>query len=192
MRRVFLGMGDKAGEAVIMEGLPDVSCSNPPPLVQISTLYMRTWCNACNQDGFIGPRGFRWDGTASNGQQWALSGDINVCGCSPPPIFHAERNMAQVFDADEGALFGRGNSPIQPAQIARGAFDQYFRLTDQRTGKPLRGVPYRIVTEDDEEFEGHTDSQGHTLRVSNVWDSSATLHVLQDETPINPDWDRYL
>ncbi|MDR3095823.1 MAG: hypothetical protein LBV73_01970, partial [Paraburkholderia sp.] len=80
MIRTFLGVGDKAGDAVITEGLPSVTCSSPPPRVNISTLYMKTWCSACEQEGFIAPRGPRRAGTGPNGQQWALSGDVNICG----------------------------------------------------------------------------------------------------------------
>lgn len=57
MKRSFLGVGDRGGEAVVTEGLPSVICSNPPPCVNISTLYMRTWCSACQQEGYIAPRG---------------------------------------------------------------------------------------------------------------------------------------
>ncbi|CAH2906849.1 MAG: hypothetical protein CPSOU_0697 [uncultured Paraburkholderia sp.] len=101
MIRSFLGMGDRGGEATVMEGLDSVSCSNPPPRVQISTLYMKTWCNACKQEGYIAPQGPRWPGTGPNGEQWALSGDINICGCTPPPVFFAQRNMNMKFPAED-------------------------------------------------------------------------------------------
>ncbi|WP_258025728.1 hypothetical protein [Burkholderia sp. COPS] len=38
MIRYFLAKGDRAGEAVIVEGLDTVTCSNPPPRVHIATL----------------------------------------------------------------------------------------------------------------------------------------------------------
>jgi hypothetical protein len=152
---------------------------------------MKTWCNACKKEGHIAPRGPRWPGTASNGQQWALSGDINVCDCSPAPVFHAERNMTMTFTSDEAAGLIRGIAATQATKIASDPFDQYFRLTDERTGRPLKGIPYRIATDDGGEHEGRTDSQGRTLRVSGDSGISATLHVIEDETPIDPDWDRY-
>ena len=79
MIRYFLARGDRGGSATITEGLEHVTCSNPPPPVQIATLYMRTYCTACKQDGFIAPKGPRLPGTGPNGKPWALSGDINVC-----------------------------------------------------------------------------------------------------------------
>ncbi|MCA8258893.1 hypothetical protein LGM89_37055, partial [Burkholderia sp. AU31624] len=99
MIRYFLAKGDRAGEAVIVEGLDRVTCSNPPPMVHIATLDMKTYCSACKREGYIAPQGPRWPGTGPNGKQWALSGDINVCGCNPPPIFYAERGMRMTFTA---------------------------------------------------------------------------------------------
>ncbi|WP_241021293.1 hypothetical protein [Burkholderia sp. Ac-20344] len=103
MIRYFLAKGDQGGSATIMEGLEDVTCSNPPPRVHIATLYMKTYCTACKQEGFVAPVGPRWPGTGPNGKPWALSGDINVCDCKPPPVFYAERGMKMTFAADEVA-----------------------------------------------------------------------------------------
>ena len=101
MIRYFLAKGDRGGNAVITEGLEFVTCSNPPPRVQIATLYMKTYCTACKQEGFIAPEGPRLPGTGPNGQQWALSGDVNVCGCSPPPVFYAERGMKMILTSED-------------------------------------------------------------------------------------------
>ena len=43
MIRYFLAKGDCAGEAVIVEGLDTVTCSDPPPRVHIATLDMKTY-----------------------------------------------------------------------------------------------------------------------------------------------------
>jgi hypothetical protein len=52
MIRTFLGVGDEATNgAFITEGLDSVSCSNPPPRVQISTIGMSTYCPVCKQEG---------------------------------------------------------------------------------------------------------------------------------------------
>ncbi|MCX5540927.1 hypothetical protein M3A49_15715 [Paraburkholderia sp. CNPSo 3076] len=193
MERSFLGIGDKADNgAFVAEGLDSISCSNPPPCVQISTIGMRTYCPVFEQEGHIAPRGPRWPGTGPNGSQWALSGDVNLCGCSPPPVFRAERNMTMSFTSEEAAALMGQRTKTTTSSAPVDAFDQHFRLTDERTGKPLKGVPYRIVTSDGDEHEGITDARGHTLRVSNDRDTSATLHVLEEYTPINPEWDKFL
>src|SRR5215470_16057362 len=109
MIRYFLARGDRAGSAVITEGLESVTCSNPPPRVNIATLYMKTYCTACKREGFIAPKGPRWPGTGPNGKPWALSGDINVCGCTPPPVFYAERGMKMTFTSEHIATLMGGS-----------------------------------------------------------------------------------
>lgn len=192
MIRYFLARGDRAGSAVITQGLPNVTCSNPPPRVEIATLGMKTYCAACKREGFISPQGPRRPGTGPNGQPWALSGDINICGCNPPPVFYAERAMKMTFTAEQAVLLTRKAAATPTESVANNNFDQYFRLINQHTGAPLVGVRYRIVTDNGERYEGRTDSQGYTQRVSSDLDISATLHVIEDETPVNPGWDRYL
>jgi hypothetical protein len=164
MRRTFLGVGDRGGEAIVTEGLPDVTCSNPPPRVHISTLYMKTWCNACKQEGHIAPRGPRWPGTGSNGQQWALSGDINICGCTPPPVFYAERNMAMIFTGEESAtLTGRATAGASIGTPSAMDYDeQVYALGDQAA---LVGYPYFIETSGGAIYSGRVDSRGKLPRV---------------------------
>jgi hypothetical protein len=188
--RYFLAMGDHASNAVITQGLDSVTYSNPPPSVQIATLGMKTYCTACKQEGYIAPRGPRWPGTGPNGKQWALSGDINICGCNPSPVFYAERGMTMIFTADEAAALMRSTGKSANSQT--GAYDQGFRVVNPHTRQPLRDTPYRIITGDGEEIEGRTDSQGYTQRVAKDQAMAATLYVFEGEPPLNPDWDKYL
>ncbi|MDR3098123.1 MAG: hypothetical protein LBV73_13765 [Paraburkholderia sp.] len=164
MRRVYLGVGDKAGEAVITEGLPSVTCSNPPPRVHIATLYMKTWCDACKQDGYIAPKGPRHPGTGPNGQQWALSGDINICGCSPPPVFHAERNMAMIFTRKEvGALAGRAVTAESMGVTSTKNYDEQVCAVGDRSA--LSNYPYFIEMSAGAVHSGRIDSHGLLPRV---------------------------
>lgn len=175
MIRYFLARGDRGGSAVIMEGLPNVTCSNPPPSVQIATLYMKTYCTACKREGFIAPNGPRWPGTAVNGKPWALSGDINVCECNPPPVFHAVRNMKMTFTSEEisrmGAAYVPGQSP-QPGRSdervgATPQFDDRFVLCDAN-GRPLPQAAYAIVRESGLFEYGESDDHGRTHLLSSV------------------------
>lgn len=192
MIRYFLAMGDRGGSATITEGLESVTCSNPPPRVQIATLYMKTYCTACKREGFIAPKGPRWPGTAHNGKQWALSGDINVCGCNPPPIFYAERGMSMSFTSEQAVALTGPTSGPGTSNAQNVAYDQRFRITNPRTGQPLRDMPYRIVTEDGDEIDGQTDAQGYTQRVSSAQAITATVHIFEEVLPLNPEWDKYL
>ena len=48
----------------------------------------------------------------------------------------------------------------------------------------------RIVTDDGDELEGRTDAQRFTERTTGDQSISATLHVYEEETPLDPYWDR--
>jgi len=180
MIRYFLARGDRGGSATITEGLEFVTCSNPPPLVQIATLYMKTYCTACKREGFIAPAGPRLPGTAPNGQQWALSGDINACGCSPPPVFHAERSM-KMFVGDEYAVgpTARGNEHSAPP-FASEQYDEQYVLKNAKTGRPLACVPYRIHTSSGRVLSGMTDSTGHTQRVATSYAERLRIEIVEN------------
>lgn len=70
-------------------------------------------------------------------------------------------------------------------------YDPHFVLRDERTGAALTDRPYTIVTEDGREVKGRTDALGHTFKVAGAGHISATIHILEDETILNPDWDKY-
>ncbi|VWB85280.1 hypothetical protein [Burkholderia lata] len=176
MIRYFLAKGDRAGEAVIVEGLDTVTCSNPPPKVHIATLDMKTYCSACRREGYIAPQGPRWPGTGPNGKQWALSGDVNVCGCNPPPVFYAERGMRMIFTAGEIAtLNGRKPGAAHlPFASSDTVHDEQFTLLDD-AHRPLVNVRYRIVTDTGQIFAGTTDAAGQTHRIAT--DAAAFLKI---------------
>ncbi|WP_412526977.1 hypothetical protein [Burkholderia lata] len=176
MIRYFLAKGDRAGEAVIVEGLDRVTCSNPPPKVHIATLDMKTYCSACKREGYIAPQGPRWPGTGPNGKQWALSGDINVCGCNPPPIFYAERGMRMTFTAGETATLTGRQPDAAKRSFARSnaVHDEQFTLLDG-SRRPLANIRYRIVTDTGQIFTGTTDTAGQTHRITT--DVLATLKI---------------
>lgn len=180
MIRYFLAKGDRAGEALIVEGLDTVTCSNPPPRVHIATLDMKTYCSACEREGYIAPQGPRWPGTGPNGKQWALSGDINVCGCNPPPIFHAERGMRMIFTAGETATLNGRQPDAAERPFARSTVvhDEQFTLLDD-SRRPLANIRYRIVTDTGQIFTGTTDTAGQTHRIAT--DASATLKIYTTE-----------
>ncbi|AQQ41015.1 MULTISPECIES: hypothetical protein [Burkholderia] len=172
MIRYFLAKGDRAREAVIVEGLDTVTCSDPPPRVHIATLDMKTYCSTCKREGYIAPQGPRWPGTGPNGKQWALSGDINVCGCNPPPVFYAERGMRMTFTAGETAtLTGRQPDAAKRSFVVH---DEQFTLLDD-SRRPLASIRYRIVTDAGQIFTGTTDTAGQTHRIAT--DASATLKI---------------
>lgn len=182
MIRYFLAKGDRAKDAVIVEGLDHVTCSNPPPRVNIATLDMKTYCTACKRGGYIAPRGPRQPGTAPNGKQWALSGDINVCDCYPPPVFYAERGMRMLFSDAEIATFSgepAATSHLSLMSSDAPALDEQYVLRDA-TGRPLARVRYRVRTQSGQTFDGTTDLAGHTQHVTTSNAENLRLYVYRE------------
>ncbi|RQR40487.1 MULTISPECIES: hypothetical protein [unclassified Burkholderia] len=181
MIRYFLARGDRGGSATIMEGLPTVTCSNPPPSVHIATLDMKTYCTACGQEGFIAPKGPRWPGTGPNGKAWALSGDVNVCGCSPAPVFQAKRGMSMSFTAEQlAALTGQVPHHFHSASATADEHDEQYVLCDERSGRPLAHVRYRIYTTSGLVISGVTDWEGHTRRITTRRAEKLRLEVMEN------------
>ncbi|MBR7896784.1 hypothetical protein DN523_24030 [Burkholderia multivorans] len=180
MIRYFLARGDRAGSATIIEGLDTVTYSNPPPSVNIATLYMKTYCTACKREGYIAPQGPRWPGTGPNDKGWALSGDINICGCNPPPVFYAERSLMMTFTAgDIAALTARAaassrtaidNSPAQSTHF------RWFYISDSTTGHPLPNRDF-IANVGGFRQTGTTDRDGYA-KVSTNGEQPVQIHVV--------------
>ncbi|MGU7771406.1 hypothetical protein ACV229_14620 [Burkholderia sp. MR1-5-21] len=196
MIRYFLARGDRGGSAVITEGLEGVTCSNPPPRVNIATLYMKTYCTACKQEGFIAPKGPRWPGTGPNGKPWALSGDINVCGCNPQPVFYAERNMMMTFSSHEVATLtgGKNVTAASPAKAeaatatqtdVSATYDEQVRA-GIRTSLP-QNYPYLIELSDGRTFAGHVNSNGQLPRIHSGIADSYTIYWGEDAL-VHKDW----
>ncbi|CAH2812350.1 MAG: hypothetical protein CBCREVIR_3097 [Candidatus Burkholderia crenata] len=109
MIRTYLCEGDKAGAAVIIEGL-DTSTYQDDITgrhLRMATANMRTYCSACKKVGFVCLVGLRLSDIAENGQESALSGDINICDCKPAPVFFAQRNMTMFINSEEASVTRR-------------------------------------------------------------------------------------
>lgn len=162
MIRTFLARGDRAADAVISDGLESITCSNPPPSVQIATLGMKTYCSRCKQEGHVAPRGPRWPVTGPDGKGWALSGDINICGCNPPPVFYpsSERHMTMSLAAEEAAalMVKRAQASSSTTGSAVVNYDEQVRSVSAR--RPLVGYPYCIKTTSGDVYGGGVDSRG--------------------------------
>ncbi|WP_232430781.1 hypothetical protein [Burkholderia ubonensis] len=109
-----------------------------------------------------------------------MSGDINVCGCNPPPVFYAERNMRMVFTAEQVATL-TGQGALRSAAEGRVEHDEQYVLRDADTGRPLARVQYRIRTASGKVFSGVTDATGHTQRVTTNSIESLYLEIVRNE-----------
>lgn len=133
---------------------------------------------------------FRIYGTAS---EWIDGGlplvkdrDRVLCPCGNNFVLAAGTSTSFY---SKGSSVGR--TTITPRPTSRVMYDQHFMLTNERTGKPLVDVPYRITTEDGGALEGRTDSQGRTFKVSGDQVVTATIHIFEEITPLDPNWDQY-
>jgi hypothetical protein len=162
MIRTYLAKGDRAGEAVIIEGLPtSIYQGNDGHCVELATVYMQTYCRACKQSGLIAPSGPRLGSRAENGKEHALSGDVNICGCQPPPIFWAQRNMTETITS---ADIARMNVPFADSRYGssdRQEFNEKFVLLDE-SGIPAAFRIYAVERETGTIEHGVSDAQGHT------------------------------
>lgn len=68
-------------------------------------------------------------------------------------------------------------------------FDQRFLVLSTH-GAPMSNTPYVITLDSGRKVEGRTDAEGMTEPVSSTTAEMATIEVLRDEPPINPNWDR--
>lgn len=54
-------------------------------------------------------------------------------------------------------------------------YDLHFQLLGDQTGQPLANVPYKLTLADGTEVLGHTDSHGHTEKITSDHPAIATL-----------------
>lgn len=153
------------------------------------------WCGVCKSFGAIlagaaireSLRG--WDERLSAFE--AVDGDIVLCKCERHPrVMSVYARSVMYVDNSGGASIVSTSATSSAARNT--GYDQRFRIVNPRTGQPLTGTPYYIATEDGDELDGYTDSQGYTQPVTSTQAISATLHVLEEVTPIDPDWDKGL
>ena len=132
---------------------------------------------------------------------WPIAGNVQDCMDNGRAMV---KDLARVFcPCGKNFVYASGNSPFfwseggnttESVQTTtpQQTYDQRFRLTNRHKGTPLGNTPYRIVTDDGDELAGYTDEQGYTQRITANRATSATLHVLDETPPLNPEWDKYL
>jgi uncharacterized Zn-binding protein involved in type VI secretion len=120
-------------------------------------------CPACHAQGVIKPDGPRIS-ERFNGREVALSGDLCICKCSPPPkLVQIQTRKVQHVDANH--LANRiASATIPPATDAHGSAPDSpmpVRLLHPVTREPLRYQRYRLQLAGGV-VEGMTDGDGCT------------------------------
>jgi hypothetical protein len=143
------------------------------------------WCAVCKTLGKIA-RGANLQDTrrvldvVSGGRYQAVGGDMVLCNCARPPrIVAVNARHYTIMDngADQYAPsdFRQHNTPH--------VYDEQYVLRDMSTTRPLANIRYRVRTATGITFEGITDAQGRTQRVTT--DGAETLKLEVRESDIN-------
>jgi len=142
-------------------------------------------CPACNTVGVIKPDGPRL-GDTFNGKQVALSGDLCICKCDPPP--RLVENQAFSFQRIDGDwLAGQASAAAAAAATLNGAGSAGAArlegiplvLLDPETDAPYRHRAYRLELQGGV-IEGKTDGDGAT-RPLTAWEQAAFIRWLVDD-----------
>lgn len=129
----------------------------------------------------------------------AVDGMKTACGAK----LIATQNQMVIDDGGGGGAVGDGAgaggdalgsavaAPSQPGDVAAppapepDAYGASFRAVDKRTGEPIEGVPYRMVTSDGRTVRGVTDSEGRTKTVTGQ--DPATVDLFWEAADIGGD-----
>ncbi len=119
-----------------------------------------------------------------DGRAVARHGDKTACGAT----LIAGQAVAYVDAASGGTGSSSSASAASVATLAAKlaspkkpdaseAFDIHFRLEDNKTGRPLAGIPYRLKLSNGKEVLGTTDSSGLTATIAADRPETATLEA---------------
>lgn len=161
-------------------------------------------CPKCHSIGQIRTVGARISSVGSHGRQQALSGDLCLCRCNPPPRLVASQDSAWtegeagdvVATTRAAATAGAGSGAAVAfegcwraglpsageADAADGAppADQRFLVRDEATGSPVANRLYRLSYVGGL-VQGRTDAQGYTEFVSGAVGSEIRIEVFGEE-----------
>jgi uncharacterized Zn-binding protein involved in type VI secretion len=158
--RYTIRLGDKTTVGGIVQTAENCSvCFGKAMAVEGSQIK----CPKCKSIGFIQIAGTRVPSTIY-GKEIALSDDLCICGCHPPPrlIASQTQHMRQ----------GVGPSLSHEQWL----HDERFTLTDSE-GNPLIGAAYTAKLPNGEIHHGITDEYGDTLRYHLSEPGQIEVHV---------------
>jgi hypothetical protein len=143
------------------------------------------WCDRCKSAGEIVAAAGCLDNRrmfdATLGRYQALGGDKVLCKCATPPrIIPVYGRSWMVFDDTGGVSPAAATFPPGASSQMAGSFDEQYVLRDAMTSRPLANMRYRIRTAAGRTFDGVTDAEGHTKRVTT--DGTETLKLEVKET----------
>lgn len=133
-------------------------------------------CPACNSTGQIVCAGDRVPVTGPHGREQALSDDLCICRCSPPPRLVSAQHTGTVSgSAPRTQGWGSTVQTGAAAHKAGDTHDQRFLVQDE-DGRPVADRRYRAIYPGGV-IEGRTGSDGYTERFSATHAASVRIEV---------------
>jgi uncharacterized Zn-binding protein involved in type VI secretion len=134
-------------------------------------------CPACGTVGIIQVVPPRIPDTF-NGKQYALSDDLCICKCNPPPklvtdqTFKFQTMALASAESDEEAAARAARAKPAAAPALSATYDERTRLI----ATPIEGVPYYIETMDGRTFSGRTGADGLLPRIDTHGENEYTVY----------------
>ena len=124
----------------------------------------RIQCQKCKSIGVIKIAGTRISCKGRHGKEAALSDDLCICRCYPPPVLVASQS-----------LFGTQGVAI-PSSLKTTNHDEQFLLKDDE-GNSLPEIPYTVRLPSGELEHGETDGEGRTRRYFTDGAQNLEFHI---------------
>ena len=171
----------------VLEGSQLDICHGKP----ISYIGHQTWCPLCKGHFAIIEgsmlASFYGKGVALAGMKTACGATLIATQFTDTVEWSRASNNSATYKAARNPIPVTATSTSRPlvgtpitqtaASNNEEAFDLFFQVQNDATGKTLGNLPYRITLEDGREFRGETDAYGHTEKVSSAHLQSATIEV---------------
>jgi uncharacterized Zn-binding protein involved in type VI secretion len=139
-------------------------------------------CPSCKSTGHIQCVPPMRPVTGHANKQCSVEGDLCICQCtSPPRLIASQRQASMGFSASEIASTSGAATWLAHAGASLAGFGYTFDrvvVLKNRSGGPLKNLPYKITLETGQVFEGVTDGAGQTEKVS-----STQAHTAKIEAP---------
>ncbi|WP_250476009.1 PAAR domain-containing protein [Caballeronia sp. GAFFF1] len=132
-------------------------------------------CGKCKGVFPIAASGYR---ATDHGRPMILDGDKVYCSCGANHVTTSGKPRVW-YGHESNALLSSSVSQDEwsPSSDGSRAYDEQFVLCDARSGEPLAGWRYRILSGSGRVIEGTTDALGRTQRIAGSGPETLRLHV---------------
>ncbi len=138
-------------------------------------------CPACKSTGHIQCVPPMRPITGHANKQLSVEGDLCICQCpSPPRLIASQKQVSMGCSAPEVASTSGAAAWLAHAGGSLAVFGYIFDrvvVLQDKSGNPLKNLPYKITLETGQVFEGVTDEVGQTEKVCSTQAHTATIEA---------------